>query len=107
MELMFRALYPRVFLAFALLLGFLFTGPACMPQQRILANLPDAPLQQEQSNDPAQKGGAAKTTYNLLSRRSFFFPDLAYTTKPLNARQKFLLATAESIAPSALIVAAM
>jgi hypothetical protein len=106
MELISRAPYPRVFLVLAILIGSLVTGAACMPQQRILADLPDAPSPQQPSNQPAQKGGAVKTTYGILSRRSFFFPDLAYTTKPLSSGQKFLLATDESIAPSALIVAA-
>jgi hypothetical protein len=109
MELIFRVPYPRFFLALSVLLASLLTSATCGAQQRILADLPDAPVPQIRSDQPVQKGngGAAKTTYDILSRRSFFFPDLAYTTKPLNSGQKFLLATDESIAPSALIVAAM
>jgi hypothetical protein len=42
-----------------------------------------------------------------VSHRSFFFPDLAHTDKPLTSAQKFLLATDQSVAPSALIIAAM
>ena len=48
----------------------------------------------------------SKGTVAILSRRSFFFPDLAYTTKPLTSSQKFLLAVDQTVAPSALIVTA-
>lgn len=107
MELIFRAPDLRASFVLIALFASCLTGSPSVAQQRILANLPDAPVPQQQSNAPAQKGSAARTTYGILSRRSFFFPDLAYTSKPLNSAQKFLLATDESIAPSALIVAAM
>ena len=88
-----------------MLLASLLTSAICVAQHRILANLPDAPIPQIRSDQPVQKGngGAAKTTYAILSRRSFFFPDLAYTTKPLSSGQKFLLAADVTIAPSAVI----
>jgi hypothetical protein len=79
----------------------------CTAQERVVANLPDAPTPKEQPREPqATKDSRTKTTYDILARRSFFFPDLAYTNKPLNARQKFLLAADESVAPSGLIAAA-
>jgi hypothetical protein len=108
MEQIFRAPYPRFFLALSVLLASLLTSATCVAQQRILANLPDAPVPQIRSHEPVQKGnaGAAKTTYDILSKRSFFFPDLAYTTKPLNSGQKFLLAADVTIAPSAVIATA-
>lgn len=103
-----RAPYPRLLLASTVLLGFLVAAAPTGAQQRLFANLPNAPVPQAQSDQPAQKtnSGAAKTTYDILSRRSFFFPDLAYTRKPLNSGQKFLLAADVTIAPSALIATA-
>jgi hypothetical protein len=108
MQLISRVPYPRFFLGVSVLLASLLTSAICVAQQRILANLPDAPIPQIRSDQPVQKGngGAAKTTYAILSRRSFFFPDLAYTTKPLSSGQKFLLAADVTIAPSAVIATA-
>jgi hypothetical protein len=108
MELISRVPYPRISLTLTALLASLLTSATCVAQQRILANLPDAPVPQIRSDEPVQKGngGAAKTTYAILSRRSFFFPDLAYTTKPLSSGQKFLLAADVTIAPSAVIATA-
>jgi hypothetical protein len=84
------------------------TGSSCQAQQRIVANLPDAPTPKQQLKEARDTQGVrSKTTYDILARRSFFFPDLAYTNKPLNSRQKFLLAADESIAPSGLIASAM
>jgi hypothetical protein len=108
MELIFRAPYPRTSLALAVLLASLLASATCLAQQHILADLPDAPVPQVRSDQRVQNGnrGAAKTTYDILSRKSFFFPDLAYTTKPLSSGQKFLLAADVTIAPSALIATA-
>ncbi len=109
MRLGFRAPYPRLFLASAVLLALLVAAAPAGAQQRILATLPDGPVPQTQSKQTAQKTnpGAARTTYDILSRRSFFFPDLAYTAKPLSPRQKFLLAADVTIAPSAVIATAI
>jgi len=108
MQLIFRAPYPRTSFALAGLLASLLASATCLAQERIFADLPDAPVPQARSDQHVQKGngGAAKTTYDILSRRSFFFPDLAYTTKPLSGGQKFLLAADVTIAPSALIATA-
>lgn len=90
------------------LLAVLATPGPCLAQQRVVANLPDAPAPKQQPNDAQakQKNGLSKTTVAILSRRSFFFPDLAYTSKPLTSSQKFLLAADVTIAPSALIATA-
>jgi len=95
------------FLATALLAVLATPGP-CLAQQRVVANLPDAPAPKQQPNDAGakQKNGFSKTTVAILSRKSFFFPDLAYTSKPLTSSQKFLLAADVTIAPSALIATA-
>jgi hypothetical protein len=107
-ELIIRGPHPRLSLVVIALFALLVTGSASVAQQRIVANLPDAPTPKQQPSAPVKgKGGFSKTTVAILSRRSFFFPDLAYTSKPLNSGQKFLLAADETIAPSALIVTAM
>jgi hypothetical protein len=109
MEPIPRAPYKPLFLALIALFVSMTAGRACAGQYRIIANLPDAPTPKEPLDEPQQKASASrpKTTYDILSRRSFFFPDLAYTTTPLTSAQKFFLAADETVAPSALIVAAM
>jgi hypothetical protein len=77
-------------------------------QQRLVADLPEAPTPKQQPAEPAEKkGGFTKETVEILSQRSYFFPDLAHTRKPLNSGEKFLLAAGESIAPAGLIVSAV
>ncbi|MCU1241014.1 MAG: hypothetical protein JWO71_1740 [Candidatus Acidoferrum typicum] len=109
MEPISRAPSQRLFLVLIALFVSMASGRACAAQQHVLANLPDAPTPKEPLDEPQQKAATSRptTTYDILSRRSFFFPDLAYTTRPLSSGQKFLLAADESAAPSALIVAAM
>ncbi len=108
-EPIIRALYPRLSLVVIALFALLVAGSASVAQQRITANLPDAPAPKQQPSAPQEKGkgGFSKTTVTILGRRSFFFPDLAYTHKPLNSGQKFLLAADVTIAPSDLIVTAV
>src|SRR5260370_30978543 len=93
-EPIMRALYPRLSLVVIALFALLVAGSASVAQQRITANLPDAPTPKQQPSAPQEKGkgGFSRTTVLILSRRSFFFPDLAYTRNPRNARQKFLRA---------------
>ncbi len=99
--------YQRLSLVLIALFLSLAAGRASEAQVRIVANLPDAPMPKQPPSDDQQKSNNTHSTYDILSRRSFFFPDLAFTTKPLSSGQKFLLAVDESAAPSALIVAAM
>jgi hypothetical protein len=108
MEPTIRGLHPRLCFVVITLFTLLVTGSASVAQQRIAANLPDGPTPKQQPSVPErEKGGFSKTTVTVLSRRSFFFPDLAYTRKPLNSGQKFLLAADVTIAPSGLIVTGM
>jgi hypothetical protein len=98
----------RLSVAIVALLVWLANGTYCPAQRRVVAELPDAPKPQQANEvDVKAKGRRSRTTYEILARRSFFFPDLAYTNKPLTSAQKFLLATDESVAPSGLIVATM
>jgi len=104
MQLIRRSSHLRLIL---LLVALLVTGTACAAQHRIMANLPDAPSPKQDS--AAQRSPAvnrSNSTYGILTRRSFFFPDLAYTSKPLTSSEKFLLAVDQTVAPSALIVTA-
>ena len=98
----------RLPVAIVALLVWLANGTYCPAQRRVVAALPDAPKPQQANEvDVKAKGRRSRTTYEILARRSFFFPDLAYTNKPLTSAQKFLLAADESVAPSGLIVATM
>jgi hypothetical protein len=98
----------RLSVAIVALLVWLANGTYCPAQRRVVAALPDAPKPQQANEvDVKAKGRRPRTTYEILARRSFFFPDLAYTNKPLTSAQKFLLAADESVAPSGLIVATM
>jgi hypothetical protein len=98
----------RLSVAIVALLVWLANGTYCPAQRRVVAALPDAPKPQQANEvDVKAKGRRSRTTYEILARRSFFFPDLAYTNKPLTSAQKFLLAADESVAPSGLIVATM
>ena len=113
MEPIIRATHLRVSavrlsVAIIALLAWLANGTCCPAQRRVVAALPDAP-EPKQANDVEGKAKSrrSRTTYEILARRSFFFPDLAYTNKPLTSAQKFLLAADESVAPSGLIVATM
>ena len=106
----------------AVLALFLLTvnGPATLAQSQShpslnLSDLPDAPAPKSLSSpqpfpqataapSPAQRKkpgkGALTATFGILSRRSLFFPELAHEKGPLTFKQKFDLASDESIAPS-------
>lgn len=62
----------------------------------------DTPAQQSKHHKgrsvPGEK--ALTETFGLLSRRSLFFPELAYQKGPLTRWEKFALAADESIVPS-------
>jgi hypothetical protein len=107
MEPISRAPYRRLSPLLIALFLSMAPGRVCIAQQRVVADLPDAPRPKQSPNDTKQKATNNHSTYDILSRRSFFFPDLAFTTKPLSSGQKLLLAADETVAPSALIAAAM
>ena len=98
MEPITPAPYQRLSLVLIALFLSLAAGRASEAQVRVVANLPDAPMPKQPPNDDQQKSNNTHSTYDILSRRSFFFPDLAFTTKPLSTGQKFLLAADESAA---------
>jgi hypothetical protein len=94
-----------VWLAVALL--SVLTPIAAAQQQARLSNLPDAPVAKPAPGQSEQKpnNGALNTTFEILARKSVFFPDLAYDPRPLSGGQKLELAADQSIAPYSLIVA--
>ena len=105
MELILRLRHLRSTFATVALGALLLAGNPCAAQRRIVTDLPDAPAPKQvpHESDQKAKNGFETTTVQILSRRSFFFPDLAHTTKPLSSGQKFLLAADVTIAPSALL----
>ncbi len=109
MEPNLRGSFPKVFFILIALVTSLLTAGSCIARQRIVANLPDAPTPKQQPTEVQSKPNTdhEEPALAIVSRRSFFFPDLAHTEKPLTGGQKFLLATYQSVAPSTLIVAAM
>ena len=109
MEPNLRGSFPKVFFILIALVTSLLTAGSCIARQRIVANLPDAPTPKQQPTEVQSKPNTdhKEPALAIVSRRSFFFPDLAHTDKPLTGGQKFLLATYQSVAPSTLIVAAM
>jgi hypothetical protein len=98
--------YVSVWLTAASLL-VLNTGAAAQQQVRA-NNLPDAPVAKPTSAQSEQKpnNGALNTTWEILGKKSVFFPELAHDTKPLSGGQKLALAADQSIAPYGLVVSA-
>ena len=105
MQLIIRAPHARLSLLVIALLALVAAGSARAAQQRVVANLPDAPTPKQETGQKA-KGERPKMGLGILAKRSLFFPDLAHSDGPLTSGQKFLLAVDESIAPAGLIVSA-
>lgn len=69
-------------------------------------DLPEAPApKQEQA--PHKRDNALQTTFQILARRSIFFPDLAASPGPLGSKQKLELFADKSIAPSRFLSSAI
>jgi len=83
--------------------ALLATSSASVAQQRVVADLPDAPVPKQQATEQKSKKGGLNRTVEILSSRSIFFPELAHSEEPLSSAQKFGLAVQGSVAPSALI----
>jgi hypothetical protein len=73
--------------------------------EAIPKDLPNSPApKQEQA--PTKHDSRFRTTFEVLGRRSIFFPDLAASPGPLSSKQKFELFAGKSIAPSRLLSSA-
>jgi hypothetical protein len=91
----------------AALLSVWSQGLAAQQEPRA-KNLPDAPVAKQSPAPGEQKrGNGLNTTWEILGRKSVFFPDLAHDPKPLDSWRKLELAADQSIAPSGLIVAGL
>jgi hypothetical protein len=88
---------PWVLRLIALLVGTAATAAA--QQDSKPQDLPDAPVA-KQENAPQKRQNTFNTTIVVLSRRSFFFPNIATSVGPLSTKQKFELFADESVAPS-------
>ena len=104
MELTIRLPIRRRSIAILALLALVATANTTAAQQRIVADLPDSPTPQQQAREPGGKKGGISETVEILSQRSYFFPDLAHTRKPLSSGEKFLLAAGETVSPAGLLV---
>jgi hypothetical protein len=86
-------------------------GAAAMAQiQPDRANLPDAPAPKQDQTNPAQKTDKDKnvwqTPMGLITRRSYFYPELATTPGSLSSLQKFELFLDKSISPPQILSSA-
>jgi hypothetical protein len=68
-------------------------------QEATPKELPDAPVAKE-NYAQQNRSNSIQTTFEILERRSVFFPDLAASKGALKVGQKFELFADESIAPS-------
>lgn len=67
-------------------------------------DVPETPVPKQQI---PQKHGRLQSTFEVLSRRSIFFPDLATSPGPLSSKQKLELFAGKSFAPSRLVSSAL
>src|SRR5580700_853082 len=72
------------------------------------ANLPDAPAPKQDPNNAAQKQdkNTWQTPMGLITKKSFFYPELATTPGPLSSLQKFELFLDKSISPPQILSSA-
>ncbi len=68
-------------------------------------SLPDSPQPKQSSNTNATEQEAGKIV-GYLTKRSFFFPDIAASPNSLSTKGKFELFANESIAPETMVVSA-
>ncbi len=89
----------KVLLAVALAL--LVSRETMAQQQPAPANLPDTPAPKQDQNGAAQKQdtGVTATPLGLITRKSYFYPELATTPGPLTTGQKFKLFLSKSTSP--------
>lgn len=76
----------------------LLSASAAVAQQEP-KDLPEAPAP-KQGQTPRKHDSALQTTFEVLGRRSIFFPDLAASPGPLDSKQKLELFLDKSVAPS-------
>jgi hypothetical protein len=95
--------------SWALRLGLilLLTAEAVAAQQEAKPKeLPETPAPKEEQT-PQKHNRRFQSTFQLLARRSIFFPDLAASPGALGTRQKWELFAGKSLAPSRLLSSAL
>jgi len=85
-----------------MLLGLLLV-PTSFAQQSGSSNQPDAPSATKEKKPQNKADAMAAVPVNLLSGKSFMFPNLAVQNKPLTPQQKFVLAANNSVSGITLI----
>jgi hypothetical protein len=83
-----------------------FAQGATSPVTVAARELPDAPVPKSQDNTGQSKGTAGEVV-GFLTNRSLFFPDIATSSAPLTAGQKFKLFLNESVAPASFLYSAV
>jgi hypothetical protein len=103
--------HPKAFLG--LLGAMMLLAPAqsraqeSAPSTTVAAReLPDAPLPKPQDNAGQSKSTTGEIV-GFLTNRSLFFPDIATSSAPLSAGQKFKLFVNESVSPASFISSAI
>jgi hypothetical protein len=90
--------------------ALLLLSRAAMAQDRPeRANLPDAPAPKQEPAASAQKRpekNGGQGPFELVTRRSWFYPDLARTSGPLTAGEKFKLFLDTSMSPPQILTSA-
>ena len=85
----------------------ILTAPAAARRQEPKPNeLPEAPAP-KQEQTPQKHTSRLQSTFEVLGRRSIFFPDLAASPGPLSSKEKLELFAGKSIAPSRLVSSAL
>jgi hypothetical protein len=99
-KIFFRRQRLIPFLMLAMML--LPVGVARAQETAKRANLPDAPAAKQNETGPPQKAesGRLKTTFEIVGKKSLFFPELATDKGPLSSGKKLKLAVDETVAPS-------
>jgi hypothetical protein len=83
-------------------LGLLFVlafGSAAFAQ-RPLSALPDNPQPKQDQSGQSQPKSPLTTPFGLIAKRSYVFPEIAFTAGPLTATQKFELFLSRSSSPA-------
>ena len=99
----------RMHVLLAAALAIFGSGEVMAQQKPQPANLPDAPAPKQDAAVSAQKPpekNGGQGPFELITRRSWFYPDLARTSGPLTAGEKFKLFLDTSMSPPQILTSA-
>lgn len=89
--------HARLLLTLAVLM--LSGRPAVAQQKSSDANLPDSPTPKQTRKDQNEGKNPFATPFGLIAKRSYVYPELATTARPLSAKEKFELFLSKSSSP--------